>query len=181
MILIGKGRRRRKKKSREFEYWAVDDSHWKDRIVHYFSMEQFLHNGAGKLKSGRGSRSRKRFSSGDAHSRPCADERRKQEASSPAELIVIFRKTTNCVIPSEISLNKIFRRFGGLLESETLLDHTSGRARVIFKRGFDAQVACDSCKKIKVLGGAAVSYHVGYSPLISVKKSPAALPRLRDD
>ncbi|KAL3838358.1 hypothetical protein ACJIZ3_022949 [Penstemon smallii] len=201
---VAVNKRGRKKKSdkaiagsgEEFEFDDVNDSYWTDRIVQNYSEEQLLHNsqngtpnhqlvpfGAEKsAKPGRKPHSRKRYFSGDF---PMASveidekvKRRKQE-SSPAELILNFAER-NCV-PSEINLNKMFRRFGTLMESETEVDHDSGRAKVIFKRGSDAEVAHDSAEKFKIFGPVLVNYQIGYSPLISVKVLPHAIPQFQEE
>ncbi|KAL2227803.1 uncharacterized protein LOC105161140 [Sesamum indicum] len=201
---IALNRRGRKKKAEatiggsgeEFEFDDVNDSYWTDRIVQNYSEEQLLHNtqnGAGNLqlvpfgaeksvKPGRKPHSRKRFSTGNY---PTTDteidesiKRRKQE-SSPAELILNFAERNN--VPSEINLNKMFRRFGPLMESETEVDHDSGRAKVIFKRGSDAEVARNSAEKFNIFGPVLVNYQIGYSPLISVKILPLTIPQSQED
>ncbi|XP_073314462.1 uncharacterized protein [Primulina huaijiensis] len=175
----------------DFEFDDVNDSYWTDRIVQNYAEEQLLHNcendadnlqvvpfdAEKSVKPGRKSHSRKRFST---RTYPTiisdSDEnvRRKKQESSPAELILNF-EPRNCV-PSEINLNKMFRRFGPLMESETEVDHESGRAKVIFKRGSDAEVAHNSAEKFNIFGPVLVNYEIGYSPLISVKISPVAVP-----
>ncbi|KAK4433156.1 hypothetical protein Salat_1077800 [Sesamum alatum] len=188
----------------EFEFDDVNDSYWTDRIVQNYSEEQLLHNtengagagagaGAGNLqlvpfgaeksvKPGRKPHSRKRFSTGNYPTTDTeldeSNKRRKQE-SSPAELILNFAERNN--VPSEINLNKMFRRFGPLMESETEVDHDSGRAKVIFKRGSDAEVARNSAEKFNIFGPVLVNYQIGYSPLISVKILPHAIPQSQED
>lgn len=197
-------RRGRKKKSEqtvggsgeEFEFDDVNDSYWTDRIVQNYSAEQLLHermNGAGGLqlvqfnvekavKAGRKPHSRKRFSTGSSPtSAPEFDEKAKRlkQESSPAELILSFAERNR--IPSEINLNKMFRRFGPLMESETEVDHESGSAKVIFKRGSDAEVARNSAEKFSIFGPVVVSYQIGYSPVISVKILPVSLPPSQEE
>lgn len=190
-------RRGRKKRSEqtvggsgeEFEFDDVNDSYWTDRIVQNYSADQLLHermNGGGnlqlmpfgmdKLGKGRKSNSRKRFSTGTSPNLTQEfDENAKRikQESSPAELILNFAER-NCV-PSEISLNKMFRRFGPLMESETEVDHEAGSAKVIFKRGSDAEVARNSAEKFGIFGPVLVNYQIGYSPVISVRISPITL------
>ncbi|KAI3459028.1 hypothetical protein Pfo_015691 [Paulownia fortunei] len=201
---IALNRRGRKKKAEpttggsaeEFEFDDVNDSYWTDRIVQNYSEEQLLNNsenGAGNLqlvpfgveksvKLGRKSHSRKRFSSGNyptAATELDENVKRRKQESSPAELILNFAER-NCV-PSEINLNKMFRRFGPLMESETEVDHESGCAKVIFKRGSDAEVARNSSEKFNIFGPVLVNYQIGYSPLISVKILPLAVPQCQED
>ncbi|EYU39558.1 hypothetical protein MIMGU_mgv1a000539mg [Erythranthe guttata] len=206
---IALNKRGRKKKSdsavggsgEEFEFDDVNDSYWTDRIVHNYPEEQLItttnnnrENGAGSNfqlvtfdaeKSGKAIRktnSRKRYSTGiyptEATEIDEGVKRRKQE-SSPAELILNFAER-KCV-PSEINLNKMFRRFGPLMESETEVDHETGCAKVIFKRGSDAEVARNSSEKFGIFGPVLVNYQIGYSPLISVKVLPVEIPQFEED
>ncbi|XP_051120185.1 uncharacterized protein LOC127243967 [Andrographis paniculata] len=200
---IALNRRGRKKKAdstvggsgEEFEFDDVNDSYWTDRIVHNYPEEQVVNNSSENregthqvlsfgeermVKPGR--KSRKRYSTmsfptGESEIEESA--KRKKQESSPAELILNFAER-NC-LPTEIKLNKMFRRFGPLMESETEVDHDSGRARVIFKRGSDAEVARNSSEKFNIFGPVLVNYQIGYSPLISVKISPVTLPQMEED
>ncbi|GFP92946.1 serine/threonine-protein kinase atm [Phtheirospermum japonicum] len=172
----------------------VNDSYWTDRIVQNYSEVQLVlnnrENGLGNFqlvpfvaeksgKPGRKPNSRKRFS--DSTTVIELDERvkRRRQESSPAELILNFAERNN--IPSEINLNKMFRRFGPLMESETEVDHESGCAKVIFKRGSDAEVARSSSEAFNVFGPVLVNYQIGYEPLISVRVLPIALPLPQED
>ncbi|GFP92943.1 serine/threonine-protein kinase atm [Phtheirospermum japonicum] len=157
----------------EFEFDDTNDSYWTDRIVMDETKDK-------SVRSGRKLDSRKRFSDlttviglGDEN------VKRREKDSLPAELILNFAEK-KCV-PSEIKLNKTLRRFGPLMESETEVDHDSGRAKVIFKRGCDAEVALSSAEKISIFGPVLVSYQIGYEPLISVKISPIMVPQFQED
>ncbi|CAI9091000.1 OLC1v1025913C1 [Oldenlandia corymbosa var. corymbosa] len=161
----------------EFEFDDVNDSYWTDRIVQNYSEEQLLHlteNGerdhqlvvasdANKArKTGRSTR--KRYSNGNYETpkdEKSADfDRKKLEL--PAELVLTFAEGNS--VPSEINLNKIFRRFGAIKESETEVDFDSHRARVVFKRGAEAEAAYTSVGRINIFGSKAVSYELNYSP-----------------
>ncbi|KAL3649777.1 hypothetical protein CASFOL_006180 [Castilleja foliolosa] len=172
----------------------VGDSYWTDRIVQNYSEEQLLLNSRenglrtfqvvpfcaekpGKL--GRKTNSRKRFSDSTVLSELDERVKRRKQESSPAELILSFAERSN--IPSEINLNKMFRRFGPLMESETEVDHESGCAKVIFKRGSDAEVARSSSIAFNLFGPVLVNYQIGYEPLISVRVLPIALPMPQED
>ncbi|KAL8544446.1 hypothetical protein ACS0TY_004847 [Phlomoides rotata] len=197
-------RRARKKKSEqtvggsgeEFEFDDVNDSYWTDRIVQNYPEGQLPHEGENgtpnhqvvpftgekPVKTGRKPHSRKRVSSAVSPTVPTVEDenaKRIKQESSPAELILSFAERNR--VPSEINLNKMFRRFGPLMESETEVDHEYGCAKVIFKRGSDAEVARNSAEKFSIFGPALVNYHVGYSPVISVKILPVAMPQPQED
>ncbi|KAI4339235.1 hypothetical protein MLD38_024196 [Melastoma candidum] len=61
------------------------------------------------------------------------------DPNSPAELMLIFPEPR--FIPSEVRLNKTFKRFGTLNELQTELDRDGNRARVVFKKCRDAEIA----------------------------------------
>ncbi|GER51304.1 Tudor/PWWP/MBT superfamily protein [Striga asiatica] len=169
----------------EYEFDDINDSYWTDRVVQNYSDEQNQHlnnnncgvNGLGSVQkqAKMGRRPRKRFSyTAIADSEREDRVKRAKQESSPAELILKFVQRNN--IPSEINLNKMFRRFGPLMESETEVDHENGCAKVIFKRGCDAEVARDSSERFNIFGAGLVNYQIGYEPLISVKVLPLVVP-----
>nr|XP_016493028.1 PREDICTED: uncharacterized protein LOC107812444 [Nicotiana tabacum]XP_016493029.1 PREDICTED: uncharacterized protein LOC107812444 [Nicotiana tabacum] len=166
----------------EFEFDDVNDSYWTDRIVQNYGEEQLLQNGQSgegdrqltvhdpekPNKPGRRPYSRKRKSSADDDTTPGVPpediEKRKHE---PAELILNFAE--GGPLPSEMNLNKMFRRFGPLKELETEVYQESSRARVVFKRGSDAEVAHSSAGKFNIFGSRQVTYELSYTPVISFK------------
>ncbi|KAL3507914.1 hypothetical protein ACH5RR_033296 [Cinchona calisaya] len=162
----------------EFEFDDINDSYWTDRIVQNHTDEQLLQNNVNGdrdyqivasdpnrvHKSHRGSHSRKRYSNGNYEM--SVDEQseevdRKRLELLPAELILTFAQGDR--LPSDINLKKMFRRFGPLIEPETEVNQDSHRARVIFKRGADAEVACSSAKRINIFGSMLVTYQLSYS------------------
>ncbi|KAK1382426.1 hypothetical protein POM88_020161 [Heracleum sosnowskyi] len=93
-----------------------------------------------------GQRSRKRFSSGKqvmVAEEPVVDHTDiRRPDCSPTDLILKF--TEGKFVPSELDLNKIFRRFGPIRELETEIDRESSSAKVVYKRCSDAKVALSS-------------------------------------
>uniref|UniRef100_A0A0V0J158 Putative ovule protein n=1 Tax=Solanum chacoense TaxID=4108 RepID=A0A0V0J158_SOLCH len=160
----------------EFEFDDVNDSYWTDRVVQNCGEEQPLQNSQSVTvqdpeksnKPARRSYTRKRKSSVDHDMTPGAPpediEKRKHE---PAELILIFAEGSP--LPSEMNLNKMFRRFGPLKELETEVHQETSRARVVFKRGSDAEVAHSSVGKFNIFGSRQVTYELSYTPVISFK------------
>ncbi|MFS7994372.1 putative non-specific serine/threonine protein kinase [Helianthus anomalus] len=110
------------------------------------------------------------------------------EANEQSELIkrrqhnlateVFMKFAEGSYFPSEIQLNKMFRRFGPLLESETEVDRQSGWARVVFKKCSDAEIAHSSAGTFNIFGSVSVHYELNYTPLISYK--PLPLPLTQD-
>ncbi|GMJ11941.1 hypothetical protein HRI_004863300 [Hibiscus trionum] len=161
-----------------FEFDDMNDTYWTDRIVQNGSEEQPSHgNGRGQyqivpvelekpLQKGR--KSRKRYSDGNQDlttQKPpgYVDER------APAELVMNFTEINS--IPSETKLNKMFRHFGPLKESETEVDRETSRARVVFRRSSDAEVAYNSSGKFNIFGPVAVNYQLNYTISESFKAS----------
>ncbi|KAM0062579.1 putative non-specific serine/threonine protein kinase [Helianthus debilis subsp. tardiflorus] len=110
------------------------------------------------------------------------------EANEQSELIkrrqhnlateVLMKFAEGSYFPSEIQLNKMFRRFGPLMESETEVDRQSGWARVVFKKCSDAEIAHSSAGTFNIFGSISVHYELNYTPLISYK--PLPLPLTQD-
>ncbi|XP_029128488.1 uncharacterized protein LOC109804853 isoform X2 [Cajanus cajan] len=91
------------------------------------------------------------------------------DKNSPAELVLEFAELDS--VPSEMSLNKSFRRFGSLNESETEVDRGSSQARVVFKKYADAEIAFSSAKKINIFGPVLVNYKLNHIPSTLFKAS----------
>ncbi|KAF5186201.1 Serine/threonine-protein kinase ATM [Thalictrum thalictroides] len=79
-------------------------------------------------------------------------------ASYPMALLMSFSELDS--IPSEMNLNKIFRRFGPLKESETEVVRDTSSAKVVFKKQADAEVAFSSAAKFSIFGSAQVNYQL---------------------
>ncbi|KAL5067065.1 hypothetical protein RYX36_017952 [Vicia faba] len=91
------------------------------------------------------------------------------DENAPAELVMNFAEFNS--VPPEANLNKMFRRFGPLKESETEVDRVSSRARVVFKKCVDAEVAFSSAKKFNIFGSVLVNYQLNYTPSALFKAS----------
>ncbi|XP_051130915.1 uncharacterized protein LOC127251304 [Andrographis paniculata] len=176
----------------DFEF----DFHSSEGIVQSYPSEQFLQDHmkeAGNLRIGAATdflnstmpirNSRKRFSDGSYPTEEVEmDETVKRSenwGSLPAKLILRFAETKS--LPTEMKLNKMFRRFGPLMESKTEVDHGSGHAKVVFKRGSDAEVALNSSKNFNVFGSVRVDYEINYLSMISLKVSPLSAPQNSKD
>ncbi|KAI3979392.1 hypothetical protein MKX01_001584 [Papaver californicum] len=81
---------------------------------------------------------------------------------SPTALVLNFTEADS--IPLETDLNKIFSRFGPLMESDTEVTRKSCRAKVVFKNRNDAEVAFSSAGKFSIFGPALASYQLRYLP-----------------
>ncbi|KAJ7942747.1 Serine/threonine protein kinase ATM [Quillaja saponaria] len=163
-----------------FEFEDMSDTYWKDRVIKNGSEEQpsrrnrrreyqlALAEPEKPLQVSRRSYSRKRYSednNAEAADKPAGyiDE------NSPAELTMNFAELNS--VPSETNLNKMFRRFGPLREFETEVDRESSRARVVFKKCSDAEIAFSSAKKFNIFGRTLVNYHLNYTPSALFKAS----------
>ncbi|KAF3791364.1 Serine/threonine-protein kinase [Nymphaea thermarum] len=96
------------------------------------------------------------------------------EECSPTALILTF--TEGDTLPSESDLSRIFSRYGPLEESETEVLRKTSRARVVFKKRPDAEVAFSSAGKFSIFGPSLVSYRLRYLSSTS-KDSPRSAMR----
>ncbi|XP_031485215.1 PWWP domain-containing protein 3-like [Nymphaea colorata] len=96
------------------------------------------------------------------------------EECSPTALILTF--TEGDTLPSEADLSRIFSRYGPLEESETEVLRKTSRARVVFKKRPDAEVAFSSAGKFSIFGPSLVSYRLRYLSSTS-KDSPRSAMR----
>ncbi|KAF5777937.1 hypothetical protein HanXRQr2_Chr12g0541641 [Helianthus annuus] len=195
--VLSKSRKRKtsnENESDEFEFVDVNDSYWTDRIIQNHPEEQALQenlNGGGvhqmvayeqekpPVKPARRSNKKRFFSSNhelEANEQSELIKRRQQNLATE----VLMRFADGSYFPSEIHLNKMFRRFGPLMESETEVDRQSGRARVVFKKCSDAEIAHSSAGTFNIFGSIGVHYELNYTPLISYKPLPLPLTQGQD-
>ncbi|GAV70265.1 PWWP domain-containing protein [Cephalotus follicularis] len=169
-----------------FEFEDMSDTYWTDRIIQNGSEEQPPRKNRKKenqlvpvdperpLLVGR--RSRKRYSDGNFY---VPAEKPPGYENSPAELVMNFSEVDT--VPSETNLNKMFRHFGPIKESETEVDRESSRARVVFKRFSDAEVACNSAGKFNIFGPMPVNYQLNTTISIPFKTFPLAITQGEED
>lgn len=85
-----------------------------------------------------------------------------EEGFCPTSLTLKFTNLDS--VPSTTDLNRIFGRFGPLMESKTELLMRSNRARVVFRRRSDAETAFSSAGKYSIFGPSLVSYRLNILP-----------------
>ncbi|KDP37396.1 hypothetical protein JCGZ_08407 [Jatropha curcas] len=161
-----------------FEFEDMGDTYWTDRVIQNGSEEQPSRKSRKRDnlfvpveldKPANKSNSRKRYSDvncGQAAEKPAGSV----DEKAPAELVMHFPVVDS--VPSEISLNKMFRRFGPLKESETEVDKDTNRARVVFKRCSDAEAAYGSAPKFNIFGSMLVNYQLNYTISVPFKSEP---------
>ncbi|XVF23718.1 hypothetical protein REPUB_Repub13aG0063800 [Reevesia pubescens] len=161
-----------------FEFEDMNDTYWTDRIVQNGSEEHpSPGNGRGQyqivpveigkpLQKGR--KSRKRYSD-VSHDLTAQKPPGYVDERAPAELVMNFSEINS--VPSETKLNKMFKHFGPLKESETEVDRETSRAKVVFRRSSDAEVAYNSAGKFNIFGPVAVNYQLNYTISESFKAS----------
>ncbi|KAM7272672.1 hypothetical protein ACFE04_027335 [Oxalis oulophora] len=156
-----------------FEFDDKSDTYWTDRIIHNGSAEQPSrknrkrenHPVAVEKSSQVSRRPRKRYS--DSLSVE------KLDPKAPAELVMNFSEVH--AVPSETKLNRMFRHFGPIKESQTEVDREGGRARLVFRRFSDAQVAYNSAAKFNIFGAVLVNYQLNHTITENFKPSPMSV------
>lgn len=91
----------------------------------------------------------------------CSFVEKPAEEWSPTTLILSF--TESDALPSEADVVRIFGQYGPLDEAETEVMKKNNRAKVVFKRRADAEMAFSSAGKFSIFGPALVSYRLRYS------------------
>ncbi|TYJ37397.1 hypothetical protein E1A91_A05G372900v1 [Gossypium mustelinum] len=164
--------------SETFEFEDMSDTYWTDRIVQNGSEEQpsvgtdrgqyqfvpvELDKPIQKVR-----KSRKRYSD-TSHDLTAQKPPGYVDEKAPAEIVMSFPEINS--VPSETKLNKMFKHFGPLKESETEVDCETSRARVVFRRSSDAEVAYNSARKFNIFGLVSVTYQLNYTISESFKAS----------
>ncbi|KEH42283.1 putative non-specific serine/threonine protein kinase [Medicago truncatula] len=145
-----------------------NDSYWTDRIIQSISDEETLLKNqnereellpAAEISPNLGLMHQE--SNGNLGSEPSNYVENVNE-SSPTSLTLKFTNLDS--VPSTADLNKIFGRFGPLVESKTELLERTNRARVVFKRRCDAETAFSSAGKYSIFGPSLQSYRLRILP-----------------
>ncbi|XP_030441565.1 uncharacterized protein LOC115663721 [Syzygium oleosum] len=176
----------KRKKSETFEFEDMNDSYWTDRVIGNGFEEQPSDadwKGDNQLVAVESQKVRKVGRRSYTRRRDLDESNLRVEKppgyvdeNAPAELVLTFPLSAS--VPSEYSLNKMFKRFGPLKESETELDRDANRARLVFKKCSDAEVAFNSAQKFNIFGAMLVNYQLNYSVSSLVKTSPIPMLEL---
>ncbi|KAK4756790.1 hypothetical protein SAY87_006917 [Trapa incisa] len=178
--------------SEAFEFDDMNDSYWTDRIIENGDEEDPLSDGGGRRienqqlvlvdspkpqKTGRRPYTRRRLQESN-HEQPPHKPPGYIDANAPAELVMMF---SDGYLPSEANLSRIFRRFGPIRESETEVDRDSSRARIVFKKCSDAEIACSSAGRFSIFGPIHVNYQLNYSVSDMFRSSALAMMEAPDE
>ncbi|CAH2064112.1 unnamed protein product [Thlaspi arvense] len=151
-----------------FEFEEMGDTYWTDRVIHNGGEEQTPPTDKVEpveLKPAQVKRARRPYRRRQSQiSIPlpsASDKPAGFDENAPAEIIMKFSETDT--IPPEKSLSKMFRHFGPIRESQTEVDREKNRARVVFRKGADAEVAYNSAGKFNIFGTKAVNYELSFT------------------
>ncbi|XP_021724192.1 uncharacterized protein LOC110691562 [Chenopodium quinoa] len=174
-----------------FEFDDRNDSYWPDMVIQDSGEakpvrrarkkkdEQLVSGDPEKpLRQNRRKYSRKQYHHDNHESAPEMPTRDEKKLDLPTELMLNFGEMSSAL--SEVNLNKMFRRFGPLKESETEVDPQSSRARVVFKKRSDAEVAYSSAAMFNIFGSTLVNYQLNYTPA-SFRNSSLTLTDAKND
>lgn len=180
--------------SEAFEFEDMNDTYWTDRVIQNGTEEQQPSEKGGyqivpvelgkpiqnqnQNQKSRRPYTRKRYS--DSNIEPAPEKPPGYiDENAPAELVMNFSEMD--ALPSETNLNKMFRHFGPIRESDTEVDRETSRARVVFKKCSDAEVAYNSAGKFNIFGPMLVNYQLSYSISEPFKISPVLMSLGEED
>ncbi|ESQ44993.1 hypothetical protein EUTSA_v10010125mg [Eutrema salsugineum] len=164
-----------------FDFEEMGDTYWTDRVIHNGGEEQTSPTEKGnyqitpvELKPAQVKRTRRPYRRRQSQiSVPLPSDSDKPanfDENAPAELIMNFSETDT--IPPEKSLSKMFRHFGPIRESQTEVDKENNRARVVYRKGADAEVAYNSAGRFNIFGTKAVNYELSFTITETFKVQP---------
>ncbi|XP_021897734.1 uncharacterized protein LOC110814548 [Carica papaya] len=180
--------------SEAFEFEDMNDTYWTDRVIQNGTEEQQPSEKGGyqivpvelgkpiqnqnQNQKSRRPYTRKRYS--DSNIEPAPEKPPGYiDENAPAELVMNFSEMD--ALPSETNVNKMFRHFGPIRESDTEVDRETSRARVVFKKCSDAEVAYNSAGKFNIFGPMLVNYQLSYSISEPFKISPVLMSLGEED
>ncbi|CAH8268631.1 unnamed protein product [Arabidopsis lyrata] len=163
-----------------FEFEETGDTYWTDRVIHNGGEEQTPPIEKAnyqvvpvELKPAQIQRTRRPYRRRQAQINihlSASDKPANFDENAPAELVMNFSEADT--IPPEKSLSKMFRHFGPIKESQTEVDKENNRARVVYKKGADAEVAYNSAGRFSIFGAKAVNYELSYTITETFKVQP---------
>ncbi|KAG2325734.1 hypothetical protein Bca52824_008462 [Brassica carinata] len=165
-----------------FEFEEMGDTYWTDRVIHNggevqtpaATEKENYQVVPVELKPTQVKRTRRpyrRRQSQISYPLPSTSDKPADfDENAPAELIMYFAETDT--IPSEKSLSKMFRHFGPIRDSQTEVDEEKNRARVVFRKGADADVAYKSAGKFNIFGTKTVNYELSFTITETFKVKP---------
>ncbi|CAN8279332.1 unnamed protein product [Cochlearia groenlandica] len=164
-----------------FEFEESGDTYWTDRVIHNGGEEQGPTTEKGnyqiapvELKPAQVQRTRRPYRRRQSQiSVPPSSASNKPanfDENAPAEIIMTFSETDT--IPSEKNLSKMLGHFGTLKESLTEVDKENNRARVVYRKGADAEVAYNSAGRFNIFGTMTVKYELSYTITETFKVQP---------
>ncbi|XP_023643789.1 dentin sialophosphoprotein isoform X2 [Capsella rubella] len=163
-----------------FEFEEMGDTYWTDRVIHNGGEEQTSPTEKGKyqivpveLKPTQVQRTRRPYRRRQTQINiplSVSEKPPNFDENAPAELVMKFCEEDT--IPTEKTLSKMFRHFGPIKESQTEVDKENNRARVVYRKGADAEVAYNSAGRFSVFGTKAVNYELSYTITETFKVRP---------
>ncbi|XP_023643794.1 putative RNA exonuclease pqe-1 isoform X2 [Capsella rubella] len=163
-----------------FEFEEMGDTYWTDRVIHNGGEEQTSPTEKEnyqvvpvELKPAQVQRTRRPYRRRQTQINiplSVSDKPANFDENAPAELVMKFSEVDT--IPPEKSLSKMFRHFGPIKESQTEVDKENKRARVVYRKGADAEVAYNSAGRFSIFGTKAVNYELSYTITETFKVQP---------
>ncbi|KAG7634433.1 RNA-binding domain superfamily [Arabidopsis suecica] len=172
-----------------FEFEEMGDTYWTDRVIHNGGEGQTPATEKGsyqvvpvELKPAQVQRTRRPYRRRQSQiSIPHSATKKPADIdeNAPAEIIMNFFETDT--IPPEKSLSKMFRHFGPIQELRTEVDREKNRARVVFRKGADAEVAYNSAGRFNIFGTKVVKYELSRNVTETFKVQPYVVSLAEED
>ncbi|XP_023643792.1 uncharacterized protein LOC17895540 isoform X5 [Capsella rubella] len=172
-----------------FEFEEMGDTYWTDRVIHNGGEEQTSPTEKGnyqvvpvELKPAQVQKTRRPYRRRQTQINiplSVSDKPANFDENAPAELVMKFSEVDT--IPAEKSLSKMFRHFGPIKESQTEVDKENNRARVVYRKGADAEVAYNSAGRFSIFGTKVVNYELSYTITETFKVRPYVVSLAEED